>query len=493
MEPTPLTTYERYSNLFVVDRYQAFNPPVPDGDGGKMKANPGTPVTGQFGEAEFSAHIAGEIGIAGQALLTKETVRWAAIDVDYYNEDTYTHILYLIQDKGMPLIPCWSKSGNLHIYLFLSEEIGVQGVVDFLGHVANLLGLNPDHTELRPLQTKAGKKGNSVPLNLPYFGDVTGRVTKSDGIGIEPIESFLDEAESKSLSGVDFKSWQIKLLFNAPACVMKYFHTGEKEGTSTANYTLAARYLFILKQHIPHLQECIEEITYAVNILLGLTVNVYNLVTSDAYPTVCDGCTCRQAKNQKALLDNTLEDARLFSDVEIYGANGDDGKRYKISYACGEMLIGDGELNSPAKFKEAASNNGLLLKVPSVSRWGELVSSVLKKGVFVTTGVVTEEAQLNGLVDSIRDGARLQSESSLAQDSWIEEDSRMLVFSAARVNYMVKEYGFKMDGSRVDVLLRNGLGAELRIEDVTYRAMYVCQLPKDFEIPKIEEDIPDVI
>ena len=43
---------------------------------------------------------------------------WAAIDEDVYNDPQHLKEIVKILYKNLPIIPCYSKSGGLHLYFF---------------------------------------------------------------------------------------------------------------------------------------------------------------------------------------------------------------------------------------------------------------------------------------------------------------------------------------------------------------------------------------
>ena len=53
-------------------------------------------------------------------IMADNTARWGCIDIDTYPID-YRKIILTIRKLKLPLIPCRSKSGGLHIFLFLKE------------------------------------------------------------------------------------------------------------------------------------------------------------------------------------------------------------------------------------------------------------------------------------------------------------------------------------------------------------------------------------
>ena len=63
-------------------------------------------------------------GIVLNPLGENGTGIWAAIDEDVYNDPQHLkEIVETIYNKPLPIIPCYSKSGGLHLYFFLMNPL----------------------------------------------------------------------------------------------------------------------------------------------------------------------------------------------------------------------------------------------------------------------------------------------------------------------------------------------------------------------------------
>lgn len=117
------------------------------------------------------------------------TCTWGCIDIDQYPVD-YTGLVQRIRRLGLPLIPCRSKSGGVHVFLFTSEPIAAGEMQRFLKTSAGLLG--ESGREIFPKQAEIlverGDTGNF--LNLPYFGIESGSTMRY---------AFKDDGSSASL------------------------------------------------------------------------------------------------------------------------------------------------------------------------------------------------------------------------------------------------------------------------------------------------------
>jgi len=106
--------------------------------------------------------------------------KFGAIDVDIYNKpDEIQRIVSEIYDQKLPLVPCSSKSGGLHLYLFLKSKSKASTIIKYLSSINKKLKINakeifPKQGELK-LQTKGKRKGQYDIGNgicLPYKSSI---------------------------------------------------------------------------------------------------------------------------------------------------------------------------------------------------------------------------------------------------------------------------------------------------------------------------------
>lgn len=126
---------------------------------------------------EYKAHLKGEKGLGIIPINQDNKCKFGVIDVDIYGVD-YNMYIDAIEKKGFPLIPFRSKSGGLHLYLFLKDFEPAKDVVQVLKQMAFLLSIESlvkkqknEMVEIFPKQTKLaiGQSGNWI--NLPYFNN----------------------------------------------------------------------------------------------------------------------------------------------------------------------------------------------------------------------------------------------------------------------------------------------------------------------------------
>ena len=122
----------------------------------------------------YQQHIDGKISIGIQPCTKEGKASFGCIDVDPENYKDFNIVLLLsyIEKYKLPMVPCRSKSGGLHIYLFLTEAISAQTMRDALASILLPLELKrtteiyPKQIELEP-DEHGNMSGNFI--NLPYF------------------------------------------------------------------------------------------------------------------------------------------------------------------------------------------------------------------------------------------------------------------------------------------------------------------------------------
>jgi hypothetical protein len=146
------------------------------------------PTVGLWGR-----HITGEVGIGVIPPGSDGAVRFATLDFDSYGGEADDVINRTYQQR-LPLVPCRSKSGGLHLYLFASEPVSQESAKAALRALAGRLGL-----QLKP----KGCAEILVTQNswMPYCGgDGSQRCgIKSSGMEMSLFE-FLEAAEAARLS-----------------------------------------------------------------------------------------------------------------------------------------------------------------------------------------------------------------------------------------------------------------------------------------------------
>ena len=95
-------------------------------------------------------------------------VKWGSVDIDVYqNKEELNRIIKYIYDNKLPLVPCYSKSGGLHLYIFCRRHTYAE-ITKVLKYYINQLNITQKRKlEIFPKQAKEkDKPGNRIALPI---------------------------------------------------------------------------------------------------------------------------------------------------------------------------------------------------------------------------------------------------------------------------------------------------------------------------------------
>jgi len=166
---------------------------------GKKEANgkvegKATTVKEPAGFIHYKEHLEGKIGLGIVPVNGTGTCWFGAIDSDEYPTDIIA-IERRVRAVDLPLIPCGTKSGGAHLYLFCKKEISASLVIRKLNEFAPALGLK--NCEIFPKQKTLGEENQGNWINTPYFGNTRHAV---DNGRVLNLEEFLDLADKVAVT-----------------------------------------------------------------------------------------------------------------------------------------------------------------------------------------------------------------------------------------------------------------------------------------------------
>jgi len=199
----------------------------------KMNTIKGHPIP----QEAYRAHLEGNIGLGGVAILDDGSCWWGAIDIDTHGPKGGTVNLMELASKvekyRYPLIVCRSKSGGAHLYVFFAEPTSAALVRPQLGRWAAVLG-HPG-AEIFPKQSNLDAPlGGDRPLgnwiNLPYYKvDGTVRYCMSGGKEVS-FEYFLELAEGRRYRMQAEQSAASDEYTKGPPCIQEMIKQRVDEG-----------------------------------------------------------------------------------------------------------------------------------------------------------------------------------------------------------------------------------------------------------------------
>jgi hypothetical protein len=154
--------------------------------------------------ALWEKHLKGERPLGVIPIREDGKCKWGSIDVDQY-EENFLELINTASRAKLPLVACRSKSGGLHLYLFLIEWTPAELVVRALKRVARSLRLTKSEIFPKQTQLAAGNGDLGNWILAPYLGSTYGGKLKEQcGItqtgGEMSLGAFLNVAEDKRVS-----------------------------------------------------------------------------------------------------------------------------------------------------------------------------------------------------------------------------------------------------------------------------------------------------
>lgn len=222
-------------------------------DVGAAEAEPGKKVEGKALTVHrpltlelYERHLAGRYGLGVVPIRDDATVVFGAIDIDDYAV-VIARIAEEVTRLRLPLVVCRTKSGGLHLYLFMREPVPAELVRTTLMEWAIALGYAG--VEVFPKQTRlAGPEDWGNWINLPYFsGDRSTRYAVNEkGLALTLAE-FLDQADRTAVTAEQLRTFKLPeepsfkdVLAGAPPCLQSLARRGFPPGTrNNALYSFA--------------------------------------------------------------------------------------------------------------------------------------------------------------------------------------------------------------------------------------------------------------
>lgn len=198
-------------------------------------------------EEKISDHLAGKTGIGAIPINSENNCKFGAIDIDTYPID-HGRLVKKLEEFGIPMAVCRSKSGGAHLYMFFQEFYPASEIREYLSEIAATIGYSG--SELFPKQDQIlsdrGDVGNFI--NLPYFDAEQTMRYMVDAAGNDvSLDEFLDWVDDHRLTMSDLSAMHtgvsMDLFDDAPPCVQTMLNLGFPEGTRNKGMFQTAIYL----------------------------------------------------------------------------------------------------------------------------------------------------------------------------------------------------------------------------------------------------------
>lgn len=251
-------------------------------------------------------HFAGEESIGLSPVLPNGNCRWCAIDIDDYNY-SLDDIINAIWDFDLPLLPCWSKSHKLHIYMFFTDEVPCEEAIEILQFYTRAFACKKK-TEIFPKQKNVSERNKFYSwINIPYF-DANNEGNWRKAVGKKGTLLSLDEALERMKSiRMTAKEHRERITeipcYDAPPCILSGVLLRDIGPGQRNNWLFSVGVYFRLKDEHCDLDSLLTEINNSLQspidqrelqntILSGFQRKSY-FYMCEALDR-CDKTTCRQ-------------------------------------------------------------------------------------------------------------------------------------------------------------------------------------------------------
>jgi hypothetical protein len=237
-------------------------------DAGKEAGTNSTVTNRLLTMEEYKEHLAGNKGLGIIPINEKNEVKFGVIDLDVYDSDLQIYV-DAIERNNLPLVPFKSKSGGLHLYMFVRSWVSAKSVVEILHSIVNVLNLDLyiKHKlnriiEIFPKQTKLAQGGVGSWINLPYYNEAKTRQCAIRSGKELSLSEALAYAKAKRVSLTEARTLLNELPYtDAPPC-LQTIHLLDVMGKNSGRNNYLFSFAVYLKKKEP---EFWEQRLYEVN------------------------------------------------------------------------------------------------------------------------------------------------------------------------------------------------------------------------------------
>ena len=275
-------------------------------------------------------HLNGDFGVGICPVTVNGTCHFGVIDIDYY-EPKIRKVLNLIRDYQLPLLPFRSKSGGLHLYIFLSKSVSAKVLRKALQEVITMFSLEEIYgkgkVEIFPKQDTVKENGFGNTITLPYF-NAEEPYTYLLNLEGEPydLKSALIEIKKRFTTIEDLEKTLDSLPYkDAPYCIQRVLLSGVvgMEDTGRNNFLFSFA-VYAKKKYGGEFRSYVEEVnsTFEVPLEDSIVESICNSVDSNEYMYKCKDIPCNAYCNKaicKAREFGLGRDKGHFTNVDFTG------------------------------------------------------------------------------------------------------------------------------------------------------------------------------
>lgn len=455
----------------------------------------------------WELHLRGQRPLGIIPINTQSRCFWGVIDVDKYDLDL-GGIVQRLEKMKIPMVVCRSKSGGAHIFMFFSEPVEAEIVIEKLREIAGVLGYGG--SEIFPKQVAVledrGDLGNW--LNMPYFeSEQTKRYgVTPEGRGLS-LEKFLDLAESRRLTRAEMVKVSPVVMSSspemsdAPPCLQ--FLCGAGIGEGTKNNTMFSLGVLARRMQPEGWEALMDRWNQQFMVPPPLTseemATIFRSLRKKSYfyrcneqPLVshCDKRACRQRKF--GIGGSSAPDVSTISVLDT------EPPLFFVSLTNGGTVqCTTDDLVSSRSFQKAALEQlKVMLPIYKAEEWQSRVQECLESAVMIEA---PREVSVSGTMEALmhdfladRFAARDRDELILGKP-WLDEDSGQYVFRLSDLMGYLDTHKFR-EMTRTEVITRiRERGGMHGFYNIRGRGVNVWKVPRETVSRQTEEfRTPDV-
>lgn len=217
---------------------------------------------------DYRAHLEGKKGLGLIPISEEGKCKFFVIDVDVYGASLDLYI-EAIERGGFPLVPFKSKSGGLHIYMFLKEGVKVRSAVELMRKFVFLLSIDSlmrdnkkkGTVEIFPKQSQIGSDDSGSFINLPYYNSHNTKqhaIKKGKSLSLNEALVYLKK-KATTLSDAEFFLKEIRYS-DAPPCLQLLYILNPFENDSGRNNFLFSFGVYLKKKDEDFFESNLQEI-----------------------------------------------------------------------------------------------------------------------------------------------------------------------------------------------------------------------------------------
>ena len=220
---------------------------------------------------DYKDHLEGTRGLGVVPISESNTCVFSAIDIDVYDTDLSMYV-EAIERGGFPLIPFKSKSGGLHIYMFLKEPENAKEVIEAMRRFAFLLSIDTfvknkkkGFVEIFPKQIKLKKGDAGSWINVPYYNATSSTqiaIRNGNNLSFNDALTYIAEKQTTLKQVGDlFRD----LVFNdAPPCLQLLYLLNPFDSNSNRNNFLFSFGVYLKKKDEDFFEQGLKEINNSI-------------------------------------------------------------------------------------------------------------------------------------------------------------------------------------------------------------------------------------